>query len=75
VALVRRECPALLAFVLGTNLGTRTVTGRRLLLPVVLVLVAGWIFLRDLPTTDGDTRLELADAVTGVGPRGRSSRP
>jgi len=65
VAFVRRECPALLAFVLGTNLGTRTVTGRRLLLPVT-VLVAGWILLRDLPTTDGDTRLELADAVTGV---------
>jgi len=66
--------PALLAFVLGTNLGTRTVTGRRLLLPVVLVLVVSWIFLRDLPSTDGDTWLELVDASPG-GPRGRSSRP
>ena len=56
----------LLVFVLGTNLGTRAVTGRRLLLPVVLVLVAGWFFLQDLPTTDGDTRLELAGALTGV---------
>lgn len=56
----------LLAFVLGTNLGTRTVTGRRLLLPVVLVLVAGWVFLQDLPTAGGDARLELAGALIGV---------
>ena len=56
----------LLVFVLGTNMGTRAVTGKRLLLPVVLVLVAGWFFLQDLPTTVGDTRLELAGALTGV---------
>lgn len=56
----------LLMFVLGTNLGTRAVTGRRLLLPVALVLVAGWLFLQDLPTTGGDTRLELAGVLTGV---------
>ena len=56
----------LLVFVLGTNLGTRAVTGKRLLLPVGLVLVAGWFFLQDLPTTAGDTRLELAGALTGV---------
>ena len=56
----------LLLVVLGTNLGTRAVTGRRLLLPVVLVLVAGWFFLQDLPTTAGDARLELAGALTGV---------
>ena len=57
---------ALLVFVLGTNLGTRAVTGKRLLLPVVLVLVAGWFFLQDLSTTAGDTRLELAGALIGV---------
>ena len=57
---------ALLVFVLGTNLGTRVVTGRRLLMPVVLVLVAGWFFLPDLPTTAGDTRLELAGVLIGV---------
>jgi hypothetical protein len=56
----------LLVFVLGTNTGTRAVTRKRLLLPVVLVLVAGWFFLQDLPTTAGDTRLELAGALTGV---------
>lgn len=56
----------LLAFVLGTNLGTRTVTGRRLLLPVVLVLIAAWAFLPDLPTTGGDARLELAGTLIGV---------
>jgi hypothetical protein len=57
---------ALLVFVLWTNLGTRVVTGRRLLLPVVLVLVAGWFFLQDLPITAGDARLELAGALIGV---------
>jgi hypothetical protein len=56
----------LLVFVLGTNLGTRTVTGRRLLLPVLLVLIAGWAFLQDLPTTGGDARLELAGTIVGV---------
>jgi len=56
----------LLLSVLGTNLGTRAVTGRRLLLPVVLVLVAGWFFLQDLSTTAGDARLELAGALVGV---------
>ncbi len=57
---------ALLVFVLGTNLGTRVVTARRLLLPVVLVLGAGWLFLQDMPTSAGDARLELAGALIGV---------
>ena len=57
---------ALLVFVLLTNLGTRRVTGRRLLLPLVLVGAAGWVFLRDVPTVGGDGRLELAGALTGV---------
>ena len=58
---------ALLVFVLGTNLGTRAVTRNRLLLPVVLVAVAGWFFLQDLSTSGGDARLELAGALIGVG--------
>jgi hypothetical protein len=57
----------LLIFVLGTNLGSRAVTKGRLLLPVVLVVVAGWFFLSDLPTTGGDPRLELAGLLCGVG--------
>ena len=57
---------ALLAFVLLTNLGTRRVTTQRLLLPLVLVAVAGWAFLRDVPTAGGDGRLELVGALTGV---------
>ena len=57
---------ALLAFVLLTNLGTRRVTTQRLLLPLVLVAVAGWAFLRDVPTVGGDGRLELVGALTGV---------
>ena len=57
---------ALLAFVLLTNLGTRRVTTQRLLLPLVLVAVAGCAFLRDVPTAGGDGRLELVGALTGV---------
>ena len=57
---------ALLAFVLLTNLGTRRVTTQRLLLPLVLVAVAGAAFLRDVPTAGGDGRLELVGALTGV---------
>jgi hypothetical protein len=57
---------ALLAFVLLTNLGVKSVNGARMLLPVILVLIAGWVFMRDLPTaTEGDARLELAGALVG----------
>jgi len=58
---------ALLVFVLGTNLGTRTVSRNRLLLPVVLVAVAGWFFLQDLSTSGSGARVELAGALIGVG--------
>jgi hypothetical protein len=57
---------ALLLFVLGTNLGTRVVTARRLVLPLVLVVVAGAAFLRDVPTIGGDLGLEIAGTVTGA---------
>lgn len=57
---------ALLVFVLGTNLGTRAITGRRLLLPVALVAVLGWVFLQDVPTIGGDLRLEIAGTLIGV---------
>ena len=58
---------ALLAFVLLTNLGVKPVSRARMLVPVILVLIAGWVFLRDLPmATEGDTRLELAGALVGI---------
>ena len=56
----------LLAFVLWANLGTRTVTGSRLALPVLLVLVAGAVFLRNVPTAGHDVALEAAGAGAGV---------
>lgn len=56
----------LLAFVLVSNLGTHTVTARRLLMPVGLVAVAAAVFLRDVPTLGGDARLEAVGAATGV---------
>jgi hypothetical protein len=39
----------LLAFVFWANLGTRTVTRSRFTLPLLLVLVAGVAFLRNVP--------------------------
>jgi len=57
---------ALLLFILGTNLGTRRLSPRRLLLPVVLVLVVGSFFLRDVPTIGHDVQLEAVGVVAGV---------
>ena len=56
----------LLAFVLWANLGTRTVTRSRMALPVLLVLVAGAVFLRDVPTAGHDVGLEAAGVGAGV---------
>ena len=56
----------LLAFVLWANLGTRTVTRSRLALPVLLVIVAGAVFLRNVPTAGHDVALEAAGAGAGV---------
>jgi hypothetical protein len=56
----------LLAFVLWANLGTRTVTRSRLLLPVLLVIAAGAVFLRDVPTAGHDVTLEAAGVGAGV---------
>src|SRR3954451_12211785 len=56
----------LLAFVLWANLGTRTVTRGRFTLPLLLVLVAGAVFLRDLPTAGNDVVLESAGAGAGI---------
>ena len=57
----------LLAYILISNVGTHEVTRRRLLLPVVLVAVAGAVFLNDPPTAGNDVRLELAGLAAGVG--------
>lgn len=56
----------LLVYILGSNLGTRRLTRARLAMPVALVAVAGWFFLRDLPTLGNDLRLELVGAAAGA---------
>ncbi len=56
----------LLVFVLATNLGTRRLTWRRLVLPLVLVAVAAAAFLRDVPTLGNDATLEAVGLGTGV---------
>ena len=55
----------LLAFVLWANLGTRTVTRSRLALPLLLVVVAGAVFLRHVPQAGHDVALEAVGVVTG----------
>jgi hypothetical protein len=56
----------ILALVLATNLGTRTLTTRRLLVPVLLVALAGLTFLRQMPTIGHDLELELAGLTAGA---------
>jgi hypothetical protein len=56
----------LLGWVLLSNLGTRPVTRSTYLLPLLVVAVAGIIFLRHLPTAGNDGGLDAVGAVTGV---------
>jgi hypothetical protein len=62
---------ALLAFVLGRNLGVRPVTPGTFLLPALVVAAAAAGFLRHLPTAGSDVALEtlgvLCGLVLGVG--------
>ena len=57
----------LLGYILYCNLGTRRSTAQRFLLPVLLVAIAGFVFLKDLPTAGNDVALEIAGAGLGVG--------
>jgi hypothetical protein len=56
----------LLVFILASNLGTRAVTRWRLAMPVVLVVVAGGVLLRDVPTVGGDVRIEAFGVAAGL---------
>ena len=56
----------LLAWILSSNLGTRALTRRRITLPLFVVAVAGWGYLKDAPTLGNDGRLELAVLAVGV---------
>jgi hypothetical protein len=57
----------LLGFVLVSNLGTKTLTRQRFLLPIVIVVAVGCWFLPDLPTAGHDAGLELVGAAVGAG--------
>ncbi len=57
---------ALLALVLGTNLGRRAATTRRLLLPVALAGVAAVALLRSVPTPGNDVQLETIGVAAGL---------
>jgi len=56
----------LLIFILATNLGTRPVTRRRLLLPILLAAVAGILLLSNVPTRGNDLALDFIGAGAGV---------
>jgi hypothetical protein len=55
-----------LAFVLASGLGTRTLTRRRFRLPIVLVVIVGFIFLRSAPTAGNDVGFDVTFGLVGV---------
>jgi hypothetical protein len=56
----------LLIYILGTNLGSRQVTRRRLVLPLLLVGVAALAFLQRIPSAGNDAVLEAIGAASGL---------
>lgn len=56
----------LLIFILGTNLGTRQVTRRRLAMPILLAAVAGILLLWNAPTRGNDVALDFIGAGAGL---------
>jgi hypothetical protein len=56
----------ILAFVLGTGLGTHECTTRRLLRPVVIVLAVAAFYLHSFPTQGNDVPLVLIGLAAGT---------
>lgn len=56
----------ILAFVLGTGLGTRELNRRRFRLPLIVVAVVGALYLRSIPTSTADIGLITVLGVAGV---------
>jgi hypothetical protein len=56
----------LLVWVLGRNLGTRSVTRSTFVVPVVVVIAAAVAFLREVPTAGHDVQLEVIGVAAGV---------
>ena len=57
---------ALLAWILSSNLGSRTLTRRRVAVPLFVVAAAGWFYLKDAPTLGNDGTLELLGLGAGL---------
>ena len=57
---------ALLAWVLLRNLGTRPLDRGFVTIPLIVVAVAGGIYLRDVPTAGNDLALDVVFTVAGV---------
>ncbi len=55
-----------LAFVLGSGLGTRVLTRKRFRLPIVLVVIVGFIFLRSVPTAGNDVGFDVILGLVGL---------
>lgn len=56
----------LLVFILGSNLGTRIVSRRRLVLPLVLAALAGILLLPGAPALGNDRTLAVIGAGAGI---------
>jgi hypothetical protein len=57
---------AILAFVLRTGLGTKPLTRRRFTLPLAVVAVVAFAFLRTIPTAGNDVVLDVVLALVGL---------
>ena len=57
---------ALLGWVLTRNLGTRPVTRSTYTVPLLVVVIAAGIYLRDIPGDGNDHAVELLGALAGV---------
>ena len=57
---------ALLAWILSSNVGTRVLTRRRVTVPLLVVLAAGWFYLNDMPVAGHDGQLEAVGVLAGV---------
>ena len=56
----------LLVFILGTNLGTRQLTRTRMVLPVLIAVAAGALFLGNIPTLGNDVALDFIGGGIGA---------
>lgn len=56
----------LAAFIIATQIGRRRLTPRRLLLPLIAVVVVGYQYLHGIPTAGGDLDFEVSLTIAGA---------